>query len=386
MVVSVGSAGRVLVVDDHTGSARVIGALLERHGYTVMAATDARQALCACGQDALPDLVLLDMTTPGQDAFGVLAAVRAQAGCAELPVVFMTAVADRDLLPRAFRAGVVDFVTHPFVEEELLARVHAHVTLKLIRDRLERLARERGDLINLVAHDLRNPLTTIVFAADAIRRKVCPPERTPRYMETIHDSATDALGYVGDYLDREAGRARREPCPPCGLNALVDWLVKRYELQLEAHGMQVEIIHGPDGAMAALPERVFRQVAENLIVNAMKYAPNQPLLLEVRQDLPAYWQLIVADRGPGIPTERRDELFKPFTRLTDEHAEGSSGLGLSLAKRIVADWGGELRYRPREGGGSVFVIELPTPLVLPVADGADAVSPARAPREAGPAG
>ena len=95
---------------------------------------------------------------------------------AAVPVVFVTAAQDRDLLLRAFDAGVVDYVTKPFLPEELLARVNAHIGLKLTRDRLERVAREREELVNLVAHDLKNPLSSVLFASDMLlqRRRASP--------------------------------------------------------------------------------------------------------------------------------------------------------------------------------------------------------------------
>ncbi|MDQ3511640.1 MAG: sensor histidine kinase, partial [Pseudomonadota bacterium] len=109
-------------------------------------------------------------------------------------------------------------------------------------------------------------------------------------------------------------------------------------------------------------ERVLRQVSENLVSNAMKYAPDGELLLAGQPGAPGYWQLIVADRGPGIPAARQRELFKPFTRLHDGDDGISSGLGLSLAKQIVVKAGGQLWYEDREGGGARFVVELPEAL------------------------
>ena len=67
--------------------------------------------------------------------------------------------------------------------------MHAHVGLKLTRDRLERVARERQELVNLVAHDLKNPLTGVLFASDILLQEGCRPERVPRYLEMIHGSA-----------------------------------------------------------------------------------------------------------------------------------------------------------------------------------------------------
>jgi two-component system sensor histidine kinase/response regulator len=92
----------------------------------------------------------------------------------------------------------------------------------------------------------------------------------------------------------------------------------------------------------------------------MKYAPGSVVALSTRSSSPGFWQLCVEDRGPGIPPLRQRELFKPFTRLADADPDGlSSGLGLSLARQILAGSGGQLWYEDREGGGARFVIELP---------------------------
>jgi signal transduction histidine kinase len=91
----------------------------------------------------------------------------------------------------------------------------------------------------------------------------------------------------------------------------------------------------------------------------MKYAPGGELLVAGRNGAPGFWQLVAADRGPGIPDYQQRELFKPFTRLVDDDDGVSSGLGLSLAKQIVVNAGGQLWYEDRPGGGAVFVIELP---------------------------
>jgi two-component system, sensor histidine kinase and response regulator len=352
------SSGRILVVDDQPVNLRVVSSLLSRQGYEVVCAASGEEALQRY-EEAVPDLVLLDMIMPGMDGFELMAALH-ELPLPRAPVVFVTAAQDRGMLLRAFDAGVVDYVTKPFLPEELLARVNAHVGLKLTRDRLERVARERQELVNLVAHDLKNPLSSVLFASDIVRNDGVRPERLPHYMEVIHDSAQDALDYIRHYLETSAGQSR-EPDPEASadLGETLEWLLRRYDMQLEARGITVELSPPPPHTRLAIDERVLRQVAENLVTNAIKYAPGCALMLSGRASSPGYWQLIVADRGPGIPAHRQRELFKPFTRLHDQADAASSGLGLSLAKQIVANAGGQLWYEDREGGGARFVIELP---------------------------
>ncbi|MDQ3056380.1 MAG: hybrid sensor histidine kinase/response regulator [Pseudomonadota bacterium] len=359
-------AGRILVVDDQPANLRVVTALLSRHGYEVSTAADGPAALALCEQQ-VPDLLLLDMMMPGMDGFALLAALKQRPEMLRVPIVFLTAAQDRDLLLRAFDAGAVDYVTKPFMPEELLARVNTHVGLKLARDRLERVARERQELVNLVAHDLKNPLTSVLFASDILIQNGCKPERVPRYLQMIHDSAGDAVGYIRRYLEGQAeahqdGDTEHVVQPSTGLADTLAWLAQRYEMQLEAQGMRLQLSLPPADRHVAIDGMVLRQVAENLVSNAIKYAQSGgELELTVRNGAPGFWQLIAQDRGPGIPASKQRELFKPFTRLSGhDPADGlSSGLGLSLARQIIGNAGGHLWYEDRDGGGARFVIELP---------------------------
>jgi two-component system sensor histidine kinase/response regulator len=357
MVTSTGNAARILVVDDQPANLRVVGMLLSRQGYEVVTADSGPKALEICETDP-PDLVLLDMMMPGMDGFQVLEEMRAGAAPPSVPVVFVTAAQDRDLLLRAFDAGAVDYVTKPFLPEELLARVSAHVGLKLTRDRLERVAREREELVNLVAHDLKNPLSSVLFASEMLITGATKPERVPRYMSMIHESATDALGYIRQYLE-SSGRAAEPVVQSASLTDTIDWLVQRYEYQLEAKGLHVRVERPAQDVRVQIDERVLRQVSENLITNAMKYAPSSELTIAGQPGAPGYWQLVVADRGPGISASKQRELFKPFVRLHEGDDGISTGLGLSLAKQIVQKAGGQLWYEDRKNGGARFVIELP---------------------------
>lgn len=363
------TAGRILVVDDQAANLRVVDALLTRHGFEVLTAETGETALAIVSEQP-PHLVLLDMMMPGMDGFELLAQIRQRPELLGMPVVFLTAAQDRDLLLRAFAAGAIDYVTKPFMPEELLARVNSHVSLKLARDRLEQVARERQELVNLVAHDLKNPLTSVLFASDMLLNNGCKPARVPRYYQMIQESAQDALSYIRRYLETQSRRnAAAETIAPDTLEAssvaladIVTWLCQRYELQMEACNMHLECPESPPRAHVLACPLVLRQVTENLVSNAIKYAAcGGEIVLTIRAGAPGFWQLMVEDRGPGIARDRQADLFKPFMRLVEaDPTDGlSSGLGLSLARRIIDEAGGRLWYEDREGGGACFLIELP---------------------------
>jgi len=355
------SEARILVVEDDSGIATGLERALTAEQYAVDIARTGAEAvrLALHDPDAEPNLVLLDLGLPDRDGLDVCRRIIETRP--SLPIIVLTARADELDIVVGLDAGAVDYVTKPFMPEELLARVNAHIGLKLTRDRLERVARERQELVNLVAHDLKNPLSSVLFASDVLRNNGCRPERVPRYLDMIHESAADAIGYIRRYLEmQEAHSGARKAAASVSLNAVAAWLVDRYELQLESRGMRLDVTAAQHDAAVAIDGLVLRQVAENLISNAMKYAPGSTVELSIRHGSPGFCQLWVEDRGPGIPAARQRELFKPFTRLSDAPADGvSSGLGLSLARQTIAGAGGQLWYEDREGGGARFVLELP---------------------------
>lgn len=360
------ATGRILVVDDQPTNLRVVSSLLARHGHEAITASCGEEAL-ALASEMLPDLMLLDMMMPDMDGVALLAEIKQRSELLSMPVVFLTAAQDRDMLLRAFDAGAVDYVTKPFMPEELLARVNAHVGLKLTRDRCERIAHERQELVNLVAHDLKNPLTSVLFASEVLRSNGVAPERTPRYLEVIYESAQDALGYIRNYLEAQAesacnGRNDERADARVALSEIMAWIAGRYELQLEQRQRHLHLNGTDSPGIVAIESLVLRQVAENLMTNALKYAPDSDVELTARAGAPGFWQLRVEDRGPGIPGNLQRELFKPFVRLTEHDPTTggtSSGLGLSLAKQIIGNAGGQLWYEDREGGGARFIVELP---------------------------
>ncbi len=356
-------SGRILVVDDQSANLRVVSSLLARDGYEVATAESGARALEQLQAQA-PDLMLLDMLMPGMDGFELLAEVRSRDDLPQPPTIFLTAAQDRELLLRAFEAGAVDYVTKPFMPEELLARVNAHLGLKLTRDRLERVARERQELVNLVAHDLKNPLTSVHFACQMLLSGSARPERVPRYVQMIHESTQDAFGYIRRYLETQqdaAAGVEDGPAPRACLGDMLDWLAARYSLQLEERGARLCVSGSGDEAAVAIDPLVLRQVCENLISNALKYAPDGDVEISVVGGGPGFWHLRVEDRGPGIPKQRQAGLFTPFFRIAETARDDgvSSGLGLSLARQIIGNAGGQLWYEDREGGGARFVIALP---------------------------
>ena len=360
--IQIPDSGCFLIVRDAADDTDAVCTLLQARGHAVFPVSRGDAAL-AQARATPPDLVLLDLPLAANVA--QLEALHALPGLAQVPAIFLVDAPPLEQRLAAFDAGALGYLVKPVHPEELLARLQVQLHLKLTRDRLAQVASEREALVNLVAHDLKNPLASVLFACEMLAMPNCKPERVSRYLQIIDDSAREALGYIRHYLQGQSHTtcplpAHAHACTH--LNDTVRWLAARYELQLEACGMCLHLQLPDAAACVAINHQLLRQVGENLISNALKYArAGGQLELLVHPGASGTWQLVAQDRGPGVAKDAQARLFLPFQGPESQQVitDQSSGLGLALSRQMVARAGGRLWYEDREGPGARFVLELP---------------------------
>ena len=226
----------------------------------------------------------------------------------------------------------------------------------------------KSALIAGLSHDLRTPLTTIKALAHALH------ERGHADAATIEEEADRLNRLVADLLDLSRLNAGAMPMR-LELNAAEDLIgaaLRQVGGTIGAGRVVVSVPKAALGASTSDPSVIVGRfdfvqslrALVNLIENADKYSPpDEPIELSVVRSR-AEIQFVVADRGPGVEPTERDRIFEPFYRAPGVAPDvGGAGLGLAIARRLAAEQGGDVRYEPRRGGGSVFR------LVLPAADG-----------------
>jgi signal transduction histidine kinase len=358
------AAPMVLVIDDQQANVRMVGALLTRSGYQVLPATGGSEGL-ELARLHKPDVVLLDMKMPGMDGFEVMERLREDPETRDLPVIFLTADNDRDNLVRAFASGAIDYVTKPFVAEELIARVRTHVDLKRSRDTLRRFALEKQQMAELVAHDLRNYFANIMFAADLVgSASAAAPQaqaqQIQRLADSIRSSADSGMLFLQAFLEQQEHVAHGSSVEPLPVRQMLCEVVDLFSRSAAAKNIGLELIEHEIIVVSGLRAGV-AHVLQNLLSNAIKYSPRDSTISIGALRAGRCGRMQVMDRGPGIGEEDQARLFQRFVRLGNEPTEGesSTGLGLAMAKQQARAMGGNLWYERREGGGSVFTLELP---------------------------
>jgi signal transduction histidine kinase len=232
------------------------------------------------------------------------------------------------------------------------------------RQRAEELVRERADfekqLIGIVSHDLRNPLSAILLGAASLLRGEGLDERSTRLAVRIQTSAERAVRMIRDLLDFTQSRlgggipiSRR----PTDLQAAV-WEVME-EVGATHPDREVRVNALGDGQGEWDPDRL-AQVLQNLLTNALRYSPpGTPVEVRTRDEGEVV-SIEVHNRGDPIPPERLGRLFEPFQRGTGpDPSTRSVGLGLYIVKQLVAAHGGTVSARSSAEEGTTFQVRLP---------------------------
>jgi signal transduction histidine kinase len=211
-----------------------------------------------------------------------------------------------------------------------------------------------------VSHEIRTPVTSIAGYAQAIADGTAGDEdAVVRFAVVIREEARRLADITATLLalsDLDAGRVavRREPVD---VRALADALQARFTSA--AGRLAVDALDADGARPSGDPERLL-QVASILVENALKYAGPDGSVRVTAQSDGGVWSLMVDDDGPGVPAEARERIFERFVRLDQARASGGgSGLGLSIAKRLVELMGGTIHAADGPLGGARFVVQLP---------------------------
>ncbi|MCC5790431.1 MAG: HAMP domain-containing histidine kinase [Opitutales bacterium] len=225
----------------------------------------------------------------------------------------------------------------------------------------EREARRKTNFVANVSHELRTPLSSIRLYAEMLGQKQRSEEQLARYAGVLQRESGRLERLVNNLLQLTRAENGKTSSVEETLLDLQKWLPEfAEEKRPEAEGAGL-VLH-TEGPAESLPVKtdpvVLRQILENLLENAFKYASSGDSIVLRAMEHGESWRITVADRGPGISREFQDRMFDRFTRGDDslEQAQGGLGIGLSIAREMAQRIGAELFYEDRPGGGSVFVL------------------------------
>ncbi|MBI5692330.1 MAG: HAMP domain-containing histidine kinase [Verrucomicrobia bacterium] len=347
-----GHRATILVVEDDEAVRQTVLDILALNDFTAVAATNGLEGLALARRDH-PALIVTDIEMPVMSGFEMLEVMRKDEALRAIPVIVITAKSERPAARQGMNLGADDYITKPFTENELVQSIRARLEKKELLDELDAFA-------HTVAHDLKNPLATLLGRLGLIEMTLeqASPESLRRSVVEASVAAS-RLGAIIDELLLLAGvRREHAPVQPLDMGALVTEARDRLEDLLRRTECTIEMPAGWPEAVGVGSWVV--HVWTNYLSNAAKYAGPKPRIslgAEPRADgrTVRFW---VQDRGPGLDLATQARLFVPFTRITSVRARGH-GLGLSIVRRIVEKLGGTVGVESQPGAGSRFWFELP---------------------------
>jgi two-component system sensor histidine kinase/response regulator len=357
------SPARILVVDDQPANLQIVGSMLGNLGHEIIPAEDGATALKRVALRP-PDLILLDLLMPGMDGCEVCTQLKANPVWQNIPVVFLSAADDKELIVRALDSGGVDYITKPFNQGELISRVRTQLVLKAARDRLRQLAEDKDELLGILAHDLKNYLGGMNVSAGLLHRQIARynDERVTQLAENIFRTSAQSLAFVKEFLANAAADHGFSFTPAAiNLTEVVAGTARQYEeaAQQKQIAVQADLPEQPVKALA--DATALDQVLDNLVSNALKFSPpGKRVFLSVRS-INGHAECLVRDEGPGFSADDKARMFRRYGRLSARPTGGepSTGLGLSIVRKLVQGMGGELWCESMEGHGATFIVRLP---------------------------
>jgi two-component system, sensor histidine kinase and response regulator len=357
---------KILIVDDQPETLRILDKLLQSKNYNVLIATDGQSALGIARSQA-PDLILLDVMMPGMDGFSVCRELKNHHATGDIPVLFMTALNGTEKKLEGFKIGGVDYIVKPFQLEEMLARIKTHLSLYRLQQELrvknhdlEIKNAQLDAFAHMVAHDLKNPLNTIVGTAE-ITAFACEDGNIDEVKNNLQSISYTAMR-AGDIIDSllllaQTSSASEVPIDVFDMGYVIPKVRERLNLMIKDYQAILEM---PEtwplvgGNMLWIEEIWF-----NYISNALKYGGSPPYVrIGVEKRSNGHVCFWVRDNGPGLSEQQQRALFVPFIRLHKDRASGH-GLGLSIVQNIVTRLGGEVGVESTVGQGSKFYFTLP---------------------------
>lgn len=220
------------------------------------------------------------------------------------------------------------------------------------------LERLQAEVMNILSHELRLPLTAILGYSELLIDRSGGEER--RYAEEICNQGRRLNTLIDDFLDisrLESGRYRLRHFP-VNMITLIEDAVNAVSPQAAKKGIAVNLNMPAKATPVSGDESLLLQATINLLDNAVKFSPPQTTISVELIEEEARLRLLISDQGPGINPEERQTVFAKFARGASHQDQDGFGLGLSLVKQVIDGHGGDIAITGEEGTGTTFIVSL----------------------------
>lgn len=370
---------KLLIVDDNQNNIQVIGNILKEKDYQIGFAMNGQQALDVLKHSPDFDLVLLDVNMPVMNGYETIKAIREDSAIADIPVIFLTAHNDPESIIKGFTAGAQDYITKPFLQEELVARVNTHLQLKYKSDqlkdvnlyleqqvakrtielaeanaKLERLDKVKNDFLHIISHELNTPLHGIIGFSE-ILKPLLTDEKQIQFFDIIVTSALRLSKFISSLLIISELKLNRInlSLSKSELQKIIDNVI--IKLSDSISEKKIQIIKNYDvGSQIVLADATLIDIALIGIINNAVYYTNPGTEIKITTKvIDSFLVIAIEDKGPGFSEDVLKFIFSLFNVGDYSNRSDGKGLSLATAKLIMDIHKGRIEVKNKETGAEV---------------------------------
>lgn len=235
-----------------------------------------------------------------------------------------------------------------------------------INKQLQTLNREKNEMMSIVAHDLKNPLAGILLLARTLYSDAdrADADEIREYTSDIETTVSRMFDLITNLLDinRIETQGVAIQCRECDLSDIIFAAIRNHQAYAATKNITIQCTSCSTQSPAKTDERILGQIIDNILSNAIKFSlPDTTVQVSLGID-GSKAHITVRDEGPGLTLEDKKKLFHKFARLSARPTgnEHSTGLGLSIVKKLVEALAGTIKCESEPGVGTAFIIEIPT--------------------------
>jgi DNA-binding response OmpR family regulator len=369
---------KILIIEDNQENIDLLVYFLRPQGYNLVTATNGVKGLELAKKEH-PEIILLDIMLPKMNGFEVCERLKNAPDTKYIPIIMITALKDLKDKLRALQVGADDFITKPFENVELLARVKSLLRIKEYHDKLERTNKEleeknesllrmdefKEELINLIVHDMKNPLFVIQGNLQMMSMSLdnLSPDYIKKYTQRIERSSQQLLRMVVNLLDisriEEGTMVLKQDM--VDFNKIIEEIVQRVREYPENTQKEINFDKDPSITDMIFDKSVIERVVENMINFATNNVVEDGVVNLTTQKInDTKIQFTVQDSGTQIPRKFHDKIFEKFSQaeIKKDGYRVERALGLTFCKMAVEAHDGSMCLDLDNPLGNRFILEL----------------------------
>ena len=344
---------KILVVDDDEKNVMLLEEMMRSDGYETEAASNGIEAV-EKARNGRPDLILMDIMMPKMDGYEALRRLKAIDETKYIPVIMLTGMSEIEDKLLGFEVGAEDYIVKPFSIREVSARVKSFLRMRTLQTRLmetEKMA-ALGEMVDGIAHEVRNPL----MAIGGMARRLYEGETEPQHKEYAKRiiSSVERLERMVRRID-EYKRILTSRFSAGDINAVAAATVAEERELIGDKPIKLKTALMDDPPAVSMDYINLKTALFNILQNSIDAIESKGEIIVETMPSPDEALIIrITDTGIGINKAEIRKIFSPFQTSKLEGA----GLGLTITHRIVQDHGGEIEVESEPGKGTVVTVKL----------------------------